>query len=254
MNIREPGPDDYRGDELVATAHARAYNRWIMNFLRPHLGDVIVEVGAGTGSYTQQLLTASPQRIIAIEPSAYLFPQLQRSLKNYDRVEVHHCTLGHVAERLASQADSVVYVNVLEHIDDDAAEIRNAAKVLRPGGALCVFVPALPWLSSRFDSEVGHHRRYTRAQIVELINANGLRVTEARYFDMLGIAVWFVAMRVLRMRMGVGRVRFYDSLLVPFARILDRVAGPPLGKSLVVIARRESAGEDNVGSVNNLDV
>src|SRR5688500_18498327 len=145
-----------------------------MNFLRPHLGDVIVEVGAGTGSYTQELLTTSPQRLIAVEPSSYLFPELQRSLKKYDRVELHHCTLPDVAERLSGQADSVVYVNVLEHIDDDAAEIRDAAKVLRPGGTLCVFVPALPWLSSRFDREVGHHRRYTREQIVELINANGL--------------------------------------------------------------------------------
>jgi SAM-dependent methyltransferase len=237
LNVHEP-KDDYRGHELVATAHARAYNRWIMNFLRPHLGSVIVEVGAGTGSYTQELLGTAPQRMIAIEPSSYLFPDLQRSLKHHAQVELHHCTLSEVADRLSAQADSVVYVNVLEHIDDDAAEIRHAAKVLRPGGALCVFVPALPWLSSRFDREVGHHRRYRREEIVELINANGLSVTEARYFDMLGIAVWFVAMRVLRMRMGVGRVRFYDSLLVPFARILDRLAGPPLGKSLVVVARR----------------
>jgi SAM-dependent methyltransferase len=235
----EAATGGYRGDELVATAHARAYNRWIMDFLREHLGHVIVEVGAGTGSYTHQLLTTSPQRIISIEPSSYLFPELQRSLGKHERVELHHGTLGDVAERLAGQADSVVYVNVLEHIDDDAAEIRDAAKVLRPGGALCVFVPALPWLSSRFDHEVGHHRRYTRKQIVEIITASGLRVTEARYFDMLGIAVWFIAMRILRMRMGVGRVRFYDSVLVPFGRILDRVAGPPLGKSLVVIARRE---------------
>jgi SAM-dependent methyltransferase len=238
--MNEVKSEDYRGDELVATAHARGYNRWIMDFLRAHLGNVIVEVGAGTGSYTQELLTTSPQRMIAIEPSSFLFPELQRSLKKYDRVELHRGTLGDVAAGLAAQADSVVYVNVLEHIADDSAEIRNAAKVLRPGGSLCVFVPALPWLSSRFDDQVGHHRRYTRDEIVALINANGLQVTEARYFDMLGIAVWFVAMRVLRMRMGVGRVRFYDMLLVPFARILDRLAGPPVGKSLVVIARREA--------------
>ena len=231
--------DDYRGDELVATAHARSYNRWIMQFLRPHLGRVIVEVGAGTGSYTQELLTTNPERLIAIEPSSFLFPELSRTLANHPNTELHHGTLSQFTAQLGAQADSVVYVNVLEHIDDDAAEIRNAAQVLKPGGKLCIFVPALPWLSSRFDREVGHYRRYTRDEIVDLMNANGLHVTEARYFDMLGIAIWLVAMRLLRMRMGVGRVRFYDALLVPIARTLDRLAGPPLGKSLVVIARRD---------------
>ena len=239
MSALLPNSDDYRGDELVATAHARGYNRWIMQFLRPHLGRVIVEVGAGTGSYTRELLTAEPQRLVAIEPSGYLFPELERSLRDNDIVELHHGTLADVAETLAGQADSVVYVNVLEHIADDAAEIRQAARALKPGGALGIVVPALPWLSSRFDREIGHHRRYSRQQLVGLIEANGLRVVEARYFDMLGIVIWFVAMRVLHMRMGAGRVRTYDTLVVPAARLIDRLFGPPLGKSLMVIARRE---------------
>lgn len=231
--------NDYRGDELVATAHARSYNRWIMQFLRPHLGAVVVEVGAGTGSYTKELLTACPERLIAIEPSTHLFPQLEETLRDTG-VETRHTTLGGAAHEIAGQADAVVYINVLEHIADDAAEIRDAARVLKPGGKLAVFVPALPWLSSRFDREVGHQRRYRRGEIVDLINANGLRVVEARYFDMLGIVIWFLAMRLLGMRMGVGRVRLYDSVLVPVARFLDRVAGPPLGKSLIVIAQRDA--------------
>jgi SAM-dependent methyltransferase len=239
MSTLLPGSDDYRGEELVATAHARGYNRWIMHFLRPHLGRVIVEVGAGSGSYTRELLTATPDRLIAIEPSGHLYPRLQESLRGNPVVELHHATLGEVSAELAGQADSVVYVNVLEHIADDAGEIREAAQVLKPGGALGIFVPALPWLSSRFDREIGHHRRYSRAQLVTLIEANGLRVVEARYFDMLGIAIWFVAMRVMRMRMGAGRVRTYDTLIVPAARLLDRLFGPPLGKSLIVIARRD---------------
>jgi hypothetical protein len=128
---------------------------------------------------------------------------------------------------------------VLEHIDDDGAEIRDAARVLKVGGTLGIFVPALPWLSSRFDEEVRHHRRYYRRDLVALIEANGLHVVEARYFDMLGIAIWYVAMRMLRMRMGAKRVRAYDTLIVPVARLLDRIFGPPLGKSLIVIARRD---------------
>jgi SAM-dependent methyltransferase len=234
-----PQGDDYRGDELVATAYARGYNRWIMQFLRAHLGRVIVEVGAGTGSYTRELLTTAPQRMIAIEPSGYLFPQLERRLGNQQGVELHHATLPGVADRLLGEANSVVYVNVLEHIADDASEIKQAARVLKPGGSLCIFVPALPWLSSRFDREVGHHRRYSRDQLVRLVETNGLRVVDARYFDMLGIAIWFVAMRLMGMRMGAGRVRTYDTLIVPAARVLDKLFGPPIGKSLIVIAKRD---------------
>ena len=229
----------YRGDELVATAYARNYNRWIMHFLEPHLGRVIVEVGAGTGSYTRELLTTNPERLLAVEPSIHLYPQLERALADFDNVETSHGTLRMVADKIGATADTVVYVNVLEHIADDAAEVREAARVLKPGGKLALFVPALPWLSSRFDRDVGHQRRYQRRELVDLVNANGLRVIEARYFDLLGIAIWLIVMRFMGMRMGAGRVRLYDSVIVPVARTVDRLLGPPLGKSLIVIAERQ---------------
>ena len=233
-----PHAGDYEGTELVATAHARNYNGWILNALRPHLGRVVVEVGAGRGNFTRALLDAGPERVIAIEPSRLLFPELREATAGDPRVEARLGTLAEAGAELDGVADSIVYINVLEHIDDHADELVRAHRVLRPGGALCVFVPALSWLSSSFDESVGHHRRYGRAELMRLARDAGFEIVATRWFDMLGILTWLVAFRILRMDMTEGPVVAYDRIAVPVARTLDRLVGPPVGKSLLLIARR----------------
>lgn len=233
-----PHAGDYEGTELVATAHARNYNRWILDALRPHLGRVVVEVGAGRGNFTRALLDAGSERVIAVEPSRLLFPNLREATAGDARVDARPGTLEDIGADLDGVADSIVYINVLEHIDDHADELGRAFRVLRPGGALCVFVPALSWLSSSFDESVGHHRRYGRAELARLARDAGFDVVATRWFDMFGILTWLVAFRILRMDMTQGPVVAYDRVAVPLARALDRIAGPPVGKSLLLIARK----------------
>ena len=233
-----PHAGDYEGTELVATAHARNYNRWILDALRPHLGRVVVEVGAGRGNFTRALLDESPERLIAIEPSRLLFPKLLEATAHDARVDARLGTLGDAGADLEGVAGSIVYINVLEHIDDHADELGRAFRVLEPGGALCVFVPALRWLASEFDDSVGHHRRYGRAELEALARDAGFEVVETRWFDLLGIATWLLAFRLMRMDMTQGPVIAYDRVAVPVARTLDRLVGPPIGKSLLLIARR----------------
>lgn len=229
---------DYEGTELVATAHAKNYNRWILDFLRPHVGRVVVEVGAGRGNFTRALLSLGAERVVAIEPSRLLFPKLRELASADARVDARLGTLGDSGGDLAGSVDSVAYINVLEHIEDDRDELVRAHALLRPGGTLLVFVPALPWLGSHFDESVGHHRRYRRRQLAELVRSAGFDVVDVRWFDMLGVLTWLVAFRLLRMDMNKGPVIAYDRLAVPVARAIDRLTGPPLGKSLLLVGRR----------------
>lgn len=229
---------DYEGTELEATAQARNYNRWILDSIRPFLGPVIAEVGAGQGNFTRELSQLQPQRLIAIEPSANLFPRLQHTTRGIRSVEVHHATLADISAHLTDAVDSVVYINVLEHIADDQSELAHAHRALKPGGTLCIFVPALPWLMTPFDASIGHHRRYRRPQLEDLVRGSGYQVLRSRYFDLFGILSWLLAFKLLRLQMGTRNVRFYDRFAVPLARGLDRLASPPLGKSLLLIARK----------------
>lgn len=229
---------DYEGTELEATAQAHNYNRWILDSIRPFLGPVIAEVGAGQGNFTRELAQLHPQRLVAIEPSANLFPRLQHATRGIPGTEVHHGTLDDVATLLADVVDSVVYINVLEHIADDQAELAHAHRLLKPGGTLCIFVPALPWLMTPFDASIGHHRRYRRSQLEHLVRSSGYQVLRSRYFDLFGVLGWLIAFKLLRLQMRTGNVRFYDRFAVPLARVLDRLVQPPLGKSLLLIARK----------------
>jgi SAM-dependent methyltransferase len=134
--------------------------------------------------------------------------------------------------------DAIVYLNVLEHIPDDAQELQLAAKALRRGGALLVFGPALEWLYSELDYRAGHYRRYSLRRLRALASGAGFEVVSARYFDALGVVPYVVVYRLLRHDDISGSTLWgYDRVVVPLSRLIQRVLGsPPLGKNVIMIA------------------
>jgi hypothetical protein len=136
--------------------------------------------------------------------------------------------------------DSILYVNVLEHVERDLDELRTARAALRPGGHLFVFVPAMSWLYSDYDRDLGHFRRYTRRGLTKLVRDAGFEVLKARYFDVAGILPWYVGFVLLRGRPKAPAVALYDRFVVLPMRMLEAVVPPPLGKNVLLIARRHS--------------
>jgi len=134
----------------------------------------------------------------------------------------------------------VLYVNVLEHIEHDAAEITTAVNLLEPGGRLCVFVPAMPSLYGSLDYKSGHYRRYTAQRLARLFREAGLTDIDVRYFDLLGVAPYWLMYRVLNVsRLDRVSSNGYDRVVVPLSRALQRVLRrPPRGKNLIAVARR----------------
>ena len=228
----------YPGTELDALACARNYYRWILSNFLPYLGDRVIEVGAGMGTFSQFLLKAGGglSELVLVEPADNLFPILARRFAGDPRVRVVHGFLEDLANSCRGAGDCIVLVNVLEHIEDDQRFLEAAFKLLRPQGRLLLLVPACPGLYGTLDRVFGHARRYTKPDLRGRLRATGFEVVRLRYFNFPGVAAWFLAGRVLRQRtLPPAMVKLYDRLVVPWASRLER-GNPPVGQSLVGIA------------------
>lgn len=225
----------YSGTELDAMAEARNYCRWIMRYFTPYLGERVVEIGAGTGTFSELLLNSERTvDLVLFEAAHNLFPLLRQRFA--DRKVRLHCGAFDPAA-LEGASDSIVLVNVLEHILDDAGLLSQIHDSLRPGGSLLLFVPALMWNYGSLDKTFGHYRRYSKRGLRQKLKEAGLRVEHMRYVNMMGIASWFLAGKVLRQTtLSPAQVRWYDRWVVPWSFKLERVCEPPLGQSLLAVA------------------
>lgn len=228
----------YFGRDLEAMSFARNYHQWIVDVFRPYLGKNVAEVGAGSGDFSECLLDADIERLVAFEPSVNMFPVLDERMKNDPRVVTSKAFFGDAVAEHESSFDSVAYVNVLEHIEDDAAELGHVHRALKDGGHVLIFVPALSWLFSELDRHLGHFRRYHKKHIVDLVQTAGFTVIDARYFDVAGILPWYIAFTLLRRPISGGNVSLYDRAVVPIMRRLEMAAPPAIGKNLLVVGRK----------------
>jgi SAM-dependent methyltransferase len=248
----------YASAELDAMAGAVNYYGAILEHFVPHVGRDVVEIGAGIGTVAARLLDETARagrplrRLTLVEPAENNAPLLARRFaggaaaarddgRGGATVDVRSAYFGDVAGEIAAGGgvDSVVMVNVLEHVPDDAALLADIHRVLRRGGRLCLFVPALPALYGTLDAAFEHHRRYTAPGIRGLLERAGLRPLDVRYMNFAGVVPWFVAGRVLRRcSLAPSAVRLYDRLVTPWVRRLERHWTPPLGQSVLAIAER----------------
>lgn len=231
--------EQYAADDLETMREAKRYGAHLFRLFRPYVGRRVLEVGCGIGTMTRRLTEVS-DLVLGIEPNPHCADLVRDEMRNEPKFSLRTCHLEEcdLAELAAQQFDTVFCVNVLEHIEDDRGELGRALAAIRPGGHLLVFVPALAWLYSDFDRRIGHARRYSRAGLVALVRAAGFEVVRARYFDLAGVLPWYVNFVLLRRGLGAGGVALYDRLVVPPMRRLEGWIAPPLGKNLLMVARK----------------
>jgi 2-polyprenyl-3-methyl-5-hydroxy-6-metoxy-1,4-benzoquinol methylase len=229
-------------DELTELSEAEHFTDWIVDSFEPALGERVLEVGAGLGAIARKIAVRHPScSVVAIEPAANVFDSLRQRCSGLDNLSTLQVTSGNLDGSTAEpRFDTVLYVNVLEHIEHDAAEITTAINLLEPGGRLCVFVPAMPALYGSLDYKSGHYRRYTVEQLTRLLDDAGLTDIDVRYFDLLGVAPYWLMYRAFNVsRLDRVSSNGYDRIVVPISRALQRVLQrPPRGKNLVAVARR----------------
>ena len=223
---------EYIGSDLDSMDLAVNYRTWIYDLFSGYIGKNIVEVGSGTGAFSKQLLQGEPDSLVLIEPSE-MFDRLTVELGTvHTNTEIIYFkgTFGeYVSERGGSKRpDTIVYINVLEHVEDDVAELARMREVLQDNGRICIFVPAVPNLFSDFDRMIGHFRRYSRTELVSKTEKAGFRLSFVRGFDLPGIFPWLVKYRLMRsLSMEPSMVGTYDRYCVPPIRI--HMAVPCLG-------------------------
>jgi SAM-dependent methyltransferase len=199
--------------------------------LLPHIGTDVLEVGAGLGLVTERLVAAG-RRVTALEPDPSLHARIGQRAGGATVLNATLATSG-----LAGTFDTVLYVNVLEHIEDDTGELVRARGMLRDGGNVVIFVPAMPSLYGTMDAVSGHHRRYRRRELSSVIRSAGLRPVWVRSFDAAGIVPYWLAYRVVRRKvLGGAAVGVYDRVIIPLSRAVSRMTGRRgPGKNLIAV-------------------
>lgn len=232
------GQQEYSGrDNLDVMAYAKNYNQFLLNVVLScvHPNQLIVDFGAGNGTFAAPLAhTALKHRqpnyqIVCVETDPLLCKALQDQGLN----------VVNDLEQLADDSVDYLYsLNVLEHIKDDEAIANLWFRKLRAGGQLLVFVPAFQLLFTSMDHHVGHHRRYTRTLLTQLLKKAQFSITDSQYVDSLGVLATLIY-KILDQGGGQVNVRMlqiYDQWIFPVSRLLDHVTKRVLGKNVLVRA------------------
>lgn len=225
-------------DDLESAVH---YNRWIAGMLIPHLGVRVLEVGCGTGNITGLVarhLMGRGQVLGVDSQEAYLRRARERARDlNNVRYEKYNVSRG-LATYRRYRPDTIIFVNVLEHIRDDRKVLAESLRLLPSGGRILVFVPALQALFGSMDATYGHYRRYSLPELTGKILEAGFVSVTGRYLNLLGVLGWWWNGKVMRRKViPTGQMMLYDRI-VAVTRHFERYLPRPLGLSLFCAGRK----------------
>jgi SAM-dependent methyltransferase len=225
----------YQGEELDVFARARGWKAYWASQMRPWIRGDVLEVGAGLGVNTAQLQNSDVRSWHCLEPDPDLASRLRDAVREIPGCSVTTGTIARISDR---QYDTILYIDVLEHIEHDRDEAAAAAELLGPGGHLIVLSPAHQFLFSEFDAAIGHYRRYNKTSLRACTPAS-CSLEKLFYLDAVGMLASLANRVMLRQsNPTVSQIVTWDTWLVPASRVIDPLLGRRLGKTIVGIWRR----------------
>jgi glycosyltransferase involved in cell wall biosynthesis/ubiquinone/menaquinone biosynthesis C-methylase UbiE len=233
-------PDEYGSNILVALSEVPRFNRWMADTVRPYVGQRVLEIGAGIGNLTRALIPR--ERYTATDINPHYLDYLGNVAESRPYLEVERFDLADAggASRLAGRYDTVVCLNVLEHIADEAQGARNLLEVLEPGGRAIVLVPQGPGLYGTLDRVLGHERRYTDQALRATLEGAGFGIERIFGFNRASRPGWWLNGTLLkRERFSRVQLKVLDWMIWLIRRIDGALPWP--GVSLIAIARRPAA-------------
>lgn len=229
----------YIGEELDLFARARRWKTYVFDLIAAELGGEVLEVGAGIGGTTRRFCERKAARWVCLEPDRTLAERILASIDRGELPDRCEVRVGTVAEIEPNERfDAILYIDVLEHIEDDRLELARASRRLRRGGSLIVLSPACPGLFSAFDRAVGHYRRYSRRSLAQAAPAE-LETVRLIALDSVGMLASLANRRFLKQDLPTaGQIAVWDQWMIPFSRAIDPLLGRRVGKSVLGIWRK----------------
>lgn len=222
------------------TALINNYNRWIMRVFGPYMRGDLLEVGIGHGGFPDMIPVECRYSGVDIEPAL-----IQQAKKTNPMLDYYVGDISKPVVGLEGKSfDTVLCVNVVEHIPNDTAALNNMLSYLKPGGHMLVFVPAFQMLMNDLDRLAGHERRYTKETFKESLNAveQPYQLLKLEYFNSVGAVGWFVNKFVKHESLdgeGVsGQMQFYDKYVLPIAKLANPLTKHIFGQSLIAVVKK----------------
>lgn len=232
--------DPFVMEDLRQMENAPNYSEWLYSRLKPYLGKRVLEIGPGTGSISRKLID-DVDLLVGIEPNKYCFDILENSLsKNPNFLLFNKKVEDYETKGLESyHFDSVLCVNVLEHIENDIKTLDFFESILVPNGRVVLLVPAVQRAYGPIDKAVGHFRRYNKAGMAETISHTSLVIEKQFYMNFFGLLGWMFNAKIAKsQKQSVSQIKLFNSL-VPMLSFIERHLGCPVGLSLISISRKK---------------
>jgi 2-polyprenyl-3-methyl-5-hydroxy-6-metoxy-1,4-benzoquinol methylase len=238
-------PTDNTGNKILEViADASRFNHWMYQTIQPFLHGNILEIGSGIGNISTFFLTDNTMITLSDTDEFYIqklkskFHSFQ-NLKRVLLIDIQDPFFETTYASMKEQYDSIFLLNVLEHLADDNAALKNCNFLLKPGGTLLILTPAYSFLYSSLDKALGHYRRYTRSRLNSLLQMNSLVPKKSFYFNMLGIVAWLYG-KVLRLKtIPATKMSLYNKL-TPLAKFIDKIMFRKIGLSAIIVGEKNN--------------
>ncbi len=221
--------------------NASNFNKWSISLVKKYIGDRILEIGGGIGTFTDFLL--DKDLVVTTEIDDDCFNELYRKYSGINIVTVINDDIlneDFVKTMKSMNFDTVICFNVLEHIENDIEAIDNMKKCLGKEGYIILRVPAFNFLYSKLDKNVGHFRRYTKSSLSEILIHNNLEIVELFYMDMIGFIAWFLLFKIFQKESFASKnqIGIYDKFFVPVFSKLEKILKNPFGLTLFAVCKK----------------
>ena len=229
-------PGDIAGAEtLEIMSAAPRYNAWMYDVVAPFVGKRVLEVGSGIGNMSELILARRPARLVLTDLDPFYRERLAERFSDRPEVRIDRLELPDptARERFASERiDTIIALNVVEHIEDDVGALATMREILIPGGRIVILVPALQAIYGEMDRALGHYRRYGKGSLARIFRAAGFRVEQMLWFNRVGVAGWWFNGRIRRVtRIPLDQLKRFDAI-VPWLRV-ERFVPLPFGQSVI---------------------
>jgi SAM-dependent methyltransferase len=231
----------YVGSELDIFSRASNWKAYYEQLIRSYIGREVLEVGAGIGATTLTLCRGNIARWVCLEPDPALASKISHLIESGQLPKCCQVQTGTLSDLRPSETfETILYIDVLEHIKDDQSEIKLAAEHLKTGGFLIVLSPAHQRLFTPFDAKIGHYRRYDKSSLLAIMPEN-LKCHRLYYVDSIGAVASLGNRYILGSSMPNPRqIALWDKVLIPLSRIFDPLSRFSIGKTIIGIWQKTS--------------